>query len=185
MQWNYLCSEIFYWTCSKYPASSISRIVHWFRKMCQLHLGIFLNKGKWGSFRKKKKRWSLCLLNKGIRSSKCCLLRVANVGRKACLGQMALSVVTETTNAVKEEDFSDPVLPVNWTWDLQKPWRWASLAHPSALAPTFSFTPLSECCGQPPNWPRPRLWAKLVLMAFLKLQPNSYFTGTHCSTIHS
>lgn len=49
----------------------------------------------------------------GICSGKCCLLHVTKtVGKKACLGQVTLFVLTKGTYAVKEEGFQRADFPV-------------------------------------------------------------------------
>lgn len=188
MQWSwYLYSDFFFFTLStlalcqihsmtreKKGCFMICRGVHWFRKMCQLHLGRWLNKRKQKCFRKKKKRWSMCLLKDGICSSKCYLPQVSKThGKDACvISPATLLWVNEVQMKRRRRGHGDPVPLVSWIWVfLQQPLEQASLPHSSLEAA--------------PVVPEAGLWARLPLMTVLKLQPNSCFTGAHCSAIHS
>lgn len=204
MQWNwYFYSDFFFISSTldlfqihrrsgKNSCSMISRGVHWFCKTCQLQLGRLLNSREQRCFRKKKKRWSMYLLNGGDYVATSIVFYKCGKppweGRLVWLVKMALSVLTKSADPVKQK--GSVIQRPLWA----KPGLFRSLEDepswymplPSASTTTFfPCTLMSECCGSPLICGGPRLWAKLVLMTVLKLLPNSCFTGAHCLMIHS
>lgn len=153
----------------------ISRDVYWFCTTCQLHLGRLLNKREQTCCRKQKESWSLCLTEDGMCGCECCLPQVSETPREGSLSGPSRCPCLCRWRTEKEKGSQGSRSPLE-----------LDLGLPSA--PTIASFPsklLSECWESPLICLRPRLWAKVDLMTVLKLQPNSCFTGAHCSAIHS